>query len=169
MNVKIEDIAKLVNERLKEGLSTWQIEKEMKVGKDTLRNKLNRANYKYNNDLNKYELIGNTDIVKSVTTQNNSGVLHKNNTDTTQNVITPKNIKVPQEKIELTEEEINILKIIARNYKIVNRSYDLEGEIITRSVRTYKNVLEEFSSYCKENNISQKESIALALIDFMKS
>lgn len=162
MKIEIEDIAKLVNERLKEGLSTGQIEKEMKVGKDTLRKKLNRANYKYNKDLNQYELITNTDIIKSGTTQNNTDVLYKNNTNTTQEVITQKNT-------ELTEEEINILKIVARNYKIVNRSYELEGEIVTRSVRTYKNVLDEFSSYCKENNISQKESIALALIDFMKS
>lgn len=65
MNIEIEDIAKLVNERLKEGLSTGQIEKEMKVGKDTLRKKLNRANYKFNKDLNQYESITNTDIRQS--------------------------------------------------------------------------------------------------------
>lgn len=168
MNIGIEDIAKVVNEKLKEGLSTAQIEKEMKVGKDTLRKKLNRANYRYNKDLKQYELVSNTEVTLSVITQQNTDVLHKNNTSATQSVITQKVKSVTQEKIELTEEEINILKIITRNYKISNRSYELEGEIVTRSVRTYKNVLEQFASYCKENNLSQKDSIALALIDFMK-
>ena len=168
MNIGIEDIAKVVNEKLKEGLSTAQIEKEMKVGKDTLRKKLNRANYRYNKDLKQYELVSNTEVTVSVITQQNTDVLHKNNTSATQSVITQKVKSVTQEKIELTEEEINILKIITRNYKISNRSYELEGEIVTRSVRTYKNVLEQFASYCKENNLSQKDSIALALIDFMK-
>ncbi|MGL6107746.1 hypothetical protein [Romboutsia sp.] len=168
MNIDIEDIAKVVNKKLKEGLSTAQIEKEMKVGKDTLRKKLNRANYRYNKDLKQYELISNTDITLSVTKQKNTDVLDKNNTNTTQSVITQRNTPVTQNKIELTEDEINILKIIARNYKISTRSYELEGEIVARSVRTYKNVLEQFASYCKENNLSQKDSIALALIDFMK-
>ncbi|MGL4970999.1 MAG: hypothetical protein ACRC45_05160, partial [Cetobacterium sp.] len=98
----------------------------------------------------------------------NTDVLHRNNTSTTHSVITQKVKSVTLDKMELTEEEINILKIITRNYKISNRSYELEGEIVTRSVRTYKNVLEQFASYCKENNLSQKDSIALALIDFMK-
>ena len=168
MNIGIEDIAKVVNEKLKEGLSTVQIEKEMKVGKDTLRKKLNRANYRYNKDLKQYELISNTEVTLNGTTQKNIEVLQKNNTYTTQNVITQKKKPVTQNKIELTEDEINILKIITRNYKIANRSYELEGEVVTRSVRTYKNILEQFASYCKENNISQKDSIALALIDFMK-
>lgn len=169
MNIDIEDIAKVVNKRLKEGLSTAQIEKEMKVGKDTLRKKLNRANYRYNKDLKQYELISNIDVTPNVITKNNTNVLHKDNTNITSSVITENNKQVTQTKMELTEDEINILKIIARNYKTINRSYELEGEIVTRSVRTYKNVLENFSSYCKENNISQKESIALALIDFMKA
>lgn len=169
MIIDIEDIAKVVNKRLREGLSTGQIEKEMKVGKDTLRKKLNRANYRYNKDLKQYELISNTDVTSNVITSNNIDVLHKNNTNRTSSVIT-ENIKpVTQTKVELTEDEINILKIIARNYKIINRSYELEGEVVTRSVRTYKNVLEQFALYCKGNNISQKESIALALIDFMSS
>ena len=44
----------------------------------------------------------------------------------------------------------------------------LDGEIVTRSVRTYKNVLDKFVKYCKDNKLSQKDSIAIALIEFMK-
>ena len=42
VDIKIDEIVKYVNEKMKNGLSMAQIEKEMKVGKDTLRKKLNR-------------------------------------------------------------------------------------------------------------------------------
>lgn len=48
----------------------------MKLGKDTLRKRLNRANYRYNKDLKQYELDSNT-----CTT-------HNPNTKVTQSVIT---------------------------------------------------------------------------------
>ena len=49
VDIKIDEIVKYVNEKMKNGLSMAQIEKEMKVGKDTLRKKLNRNNFKYDN------------------------------------------------------------------------------------------------------------------------
>lgn len=169
MNIYIDEIVKTVNKRLKEGLSTAQIEKEMGVGKDSLRKRLNRANYRYNKALKQYRLIGNTDVASNVITPNNTSVSHKNKTKIISDVTTLNIKPVIQPKTELTEEEINILKTIARNYKKINRSCDIKGEVVTRSVRTYNDVLEQFASYCKENKISQKESIALALIDFMES
>ncbi|MEG1132549.1 MAG: hypothetical protein RSD77_09530 [Romboutsia sp.] len=168
MNIGVKDIANVVNEKLKEGLSTAQIEKEMKVGKDTLRKKLNRGNYRYNKELKQYELISNTDMVQGVITQKNNDITNYEKNNVTDSVITLQNNDITLSKTELTEEEINILKIITRNYKLTDRKSELEGEVITRSIRTYKNVLDVFASYCKKNNISQKDSIALALIDFMK-
>ncbi|MEG2364726.1 MAG: hypothetical protein RSC26_14600 [Terrisporobacter sp.] len=168
MNIGVKDIANVVNEKLKEGLSTAQIEKEMKVGKDTLRKKLNRGNYRYNKELKQYELISNTDIIQGVITQKNNDITNYEKNNVTDSVITLPNNDITLSKTELTEEEINILKIITRNYKLTDRKSELEGEVITRSIRTYKNVLDVFASYCKKNNISQKDSIALALIDFMK-
>lgn len=143
----IEEIVNVVNLKLKQGSSTAQIEKEMKLGKDTLRKRLNRANYKYDKTLNQYILI--------------------NNIHTTKSVRTPENTQVLYEKIELTEDEIKILKMIVNSYKKTNVDYVLNGEIITRSVRTYKYVLDQFSAYCKKNNLSQKDSIAIALLDFI--
>lgn len=168
MNIEVKDIVKVVNEKLKEGLSTVQIEKEMKVGKDTLRKKLNRGNYRYNKELKQYELISNTNMGQGVITQKNIDITKSEKNNVTDSVITLSNKDITLSKTELTEEEINILKIIARNYKLIDRKIELEGEVITRSIRTYKNVLDVFASYCKKNNISQKDSIALALIDFMK-
>lgn len=168
MNIEVKDIAKVVNEKLKEGLSTAQIEKEMKVGKDTLRKKLNRGNYRYNKELKQYELISNTNMGQGVITQKNTDITKSKKNNVTDSVITLSNKDITLSKIELTEEEINILKIITRNYKLTNRKSELDGEVITRSIRTYKNVLDTFALYCKENHISQKDSISLALIDFMK-
>jgi|GEM_PF-3869538 len=72
----------------------------MKLGKDTLRKRLNRANYRYNKDLKQYEL----DI--------NTCTTHNPNTKVTQSVITQKNTDITLKKVEFTEEEIITLKDI---------------------------------------------------------
>lgn len=52
--MEILDLVDYVNKKLTEGFSTAKIEKEMQLGKDTLRKKLNRAGYKFNKDLKQY-------------------------------------------------------------------------------------------------------------------
>lgn len=163
----MEDIVKLVNGKLCEGLSTAQIEKQMKLGKDTLRKRLNRSNYRYDKSLNQYKLVDNINATQGVVTPKNIDVTSCCNTYETECVTTQKIENVTQKKIELTEEEIEILKVIASNYKKAEINYKFDGDIITRSVRTYKKVLEQFASYCKDNNLSQKDSLAIALMDFM--
>lgn len=163
----MEDIVTVVNGKLCEGLSTAQIEKQMKLGKDTLRKRLNRANYRYDKGLNQYRLVDNTNATQEVITPKNIDVTHCHNTYETERVITQDVENITQKKIELTEEEIEILKVIASNYKKAESNYKFDGDIITRSVRTYRKVLEQFASYCKNNNLSQKDSLAIALMDFM--
>ena len=176
VDIKIDEIVKYVNEKMKNGLSIAQIEKEMKVGKDTLRKKLNRNNFKYDKNLKKYICV--TDETHNNLPKKDIEKKLKENVKNkyiTQNVIyeeTKENsnsIKksVPEEHI-FTEEEIAILKNIIRNYKLCTTDIVLDGEIVTRSVRTYKNILDKFAQYCKDNKLSQKDSIAIALIEFMK-
>ncbi|MPQ33943.1 hypothetical protein E4V42_21315 [Clostridium estertheticum] len=43
----------------------------------------------------------------------------------------------------------------------------LKGEVISRSVKTYKIVLDEFVSFCKGQKETQKDLIALALVEFV--
>lgn len=50
----IKELVDLVNQKLSTGMSTVAIEKEMGLGKDTLRKKLNRSNYKYHKELKQY-------------------------------------------------------------------------------------------------------------------
>ena len=131
MDIKIDELLDYVNEKLKTGLNVGQIEKEMKVGKDSIRKKLNKNGYKF-------EIIKSNDKTKSV----------------------------PEEHF-LTQEEIKILKVIAKNYNKTNTEYKLQGEIKARSFKTYKSVVDKFVVYCKENKLCQKDCIAIALLDFM--
>ncbi|MCB2313244.1 hypothetical protein LGL55_18445 [Clostridium tagluense] len=43
----------------------------------------------------------------------------------------------------------------------------LKGEVINRSVKTYKIALDEFVEFCKEQKETQKDLIALALVEFV--
>ena len=52
--------------------------------------------------------------------------------------------------------------------KIDLENYDLKGEIGSRSFKTYKYVLDDFKKFCKDRNESQKDLIAMALLEFMK-
>lgn len=174
-DIKIDEIVKYVNKKMKSGLSMAQIEKEMKVGKDTLRKKLNRNNFKFDKNLKKY-------IYVTSKTQDNTlekdiekkTIYNISDTHTTQSVTKKESSeksngnknKITEEQL-FTEEEIMILKNIIKNYKLSNTNIILDGPIVTRSVRTYKQVLDKFSQYCKDNKLSQKDSIAIALLDFM--
>lgn len=44
----------------------------------------------------------------------------------------------------------------------------LSGFIATRSFRSYANIFDEFSDFCKERKEPQKDLMALALIEFME-
>ena len=42
-----------------------------------------------------------------------------------------------------------------------------DSEITTRSFRSYKNIFDLFSEYCKNNSLNQKDAIADALISYI--
>jgi hypothetical protein len=63
----MEETSIYVNNKLKEGYSIAKVERELNFGKDTLRKKLNRANYKYNKTLNQFILDDNTNITQYIT------------------------------------------------------------------------------------------------------
>lgn len=144
----IEEIVVCVNERLNAGGTIVGIEKELGYGKDALRKKLNRHGYKYNKQKRKFEFINNTNV-----TLNNK----KNNSRNER-----------KEFNVFTQEEILILKKIIKSYSRINidESY-INSEVVTRSFRTYKKAIDEFANFCKNNNLSQKDAVAQALMDFI--
>ena len=96
-------------------------------------------------------------------------ITHAEEQHTTQNNNTP----ITQHRA-FTDEDFNILFEIIDNYKskgnikeknITIPKYD--SEITTRSFRSYKNVFDSFSKYCKDNELNQKDAIAEALISYI--
>lgn len=66
-------------------------------------------------------------------------------------------------------EEVQILKKLISNYKTSESINDIQiedDEILTRSVRVYKNQFDKFAKYCKDNNINQSKALAKA-IDYL--
>ena len=69
-----------------------------------------------------------------------------------------------------TDEEFNILFEIIHNYKLKKNNTNIlreDSDVITRSFRSYKSILDMFANYCKDNELNQKDAIADALILYM--
>lgn len=159
----IEQLLNYVNENIKNGGSVAQAERDLGFGKDTLRKRLNRANYRYDRSLKQFVLQDNTDI----TQKNKNGITQSNST-----ITQVKKDNVLQDNTNITQyfsnEEIDILKSIVRNYKNLRiEKVELKGKIVTRSFRTYEKVVDKFVKYCSDNNFVQKDAIAQAMLDFM--
>ena len=157
VDINIDELVKYVNDKMRNGLSMTQIEKEMKVGKDSIRKKLNKNGYKFDNNKRQYIKIKENNNNEIPSVKKTKQEIIKSNDKTK---------SVPEEHF-LTQEEIKILKVIAKNYNKTNTEYKLEGEIKARSFKTYKSVVDKFVGYCKENKLCQKDCIAIALLDFM--
>lgn len=68
-----------------------------------------------------------------------------------------------------TEDEIMFIKNLYRQSKLKEEINDMEqGEIINRSIRVDKDVIENFAKCCKENNLKQTNALKIALLDFME-
>lgn len=243
----ISNLVTTVNSKLTEGYSIAAIEREFKLGKDTLRKQLNRAGYKYvkekklfvlnekavtqtitHNITQNKKIDDNTNVTQSITQANtsnnqpsqnehksNTGITqtensecntsitqdvtqlnwvknkqsemqHKCNTDITQTEDLKYNTSVTQDITQnnqdkkiiqlqsFSPEDISIIFELIQNYKLKNKANNLkyernESEIITRSFRSYKDVLDSFSDFCKEKNLSQKDALADALMLYMKT
>lgn len=93
----------------------------------------------------------------SITQSNNTNITHANDR-------------------ALTDEDFKILFKIIDDYKSKdnckseNKSIFIpknDSEITTRSFRSYKNVFDLFSEYCKNNSLNQKDAISDALMSYI--
>lgn len=159
-----------VNNSLNEGYSIVKIEKELNYGKDTLRKKINRAGFQYDKALKKFIFDANTVVTQDITHAENNiitkPITQSNNTNVTQ----------PSSPRAFTDEDFKILFKIIDDYKskddCTSKNENIvipknDSEITTRSFRSYKNVFDSFSEYCKDNSLNQKDAIADALISYI--
>lgn len=150
-----------VNSQLRQGKSIADIEKLKGLGKDTLRKKLRKLGYRYDRKLKQY--------VKDSTDNTKNNVI--NNTHNIKNNTNNKN----ESKRAITifsENEIKILKEMIKIYEhkkteIENVDYE-NSKVVVRSFRSYEKILDTFASFCKQNELNQKDAIATALSDFIK-
>lgn len=162
--MEILELLEYVNKNLSSGLSTSAIEKNMKVGKDTIRKKLNRAGYIYNKNLNIYEKREN------ITEINNNSYITQNNIKENKSKKDNHNIKKISDEENLTREEISYIKMLYSQYLKKQSLNDIKiEEIITRSIRVDKKIMNLFADYCKKNNLNQARALSKALMDFIKN
>lgn len=161
MDNKKMNLIEAVNSQLVEGKSISEIEKEFGFGKDTLRKKLRKLNYKYDRKQKLY--------VKDTTDNTKNNVI--NNTNNIKNNANNKNESRRAITI-FNENEIKTLKEMIKIYenkKIEIENLDYENsKVVVRSFRSYEIILDTFASFCKQNELNQKDAIATALSDFMK-
>lgn len=151
----IKDQVEFVNEKLKNGSSITKIEKELNLGKDTLRKRLNKQGYRYNKDLKKFEF--NSDF-KPTNQQANGQTKKQRNKETK-----PQTNKEQQKNSEqLTLEEIKFLKFWIKNKKILSDKFKpttLEIEV---------NLYKKLEEYCYENKETKKAIINKALLSYLE-
>lgn len=167
--MEILELLEYVNKNLSNGLSTSAVEKKMKVGKDTIRKKLNRAGYIYNKNLNQYQKK------ETITEINNNSYITQNNIKENKlkkdnNKIIKNNYNIKKVDNNLTREEISFIKMLYSQHleKQALNNIEIE-EIITRSVRVDKKIMNKFAIYCKKNNLNQARALTKALLDFIKN
>lgn len=146
-----------VNKKLKDGLSIAKIESEKGYAKDYLRKKLNRAGFRYDKGLRQYVTQDNTASYAEKTHNNTKCYKDTNNLADGQ----------------FKNDEVVILREIIKNFKRkqevekINLDTLKDKTITTRSFRSYKEIMDGFAKYCKDNKLNQCEAIAIALQDFI--
>lgn len=144
----------------------------------------NRKTFLYDIDAeiensNTIKIVENTDVNEKknneVTPSNTNNKINSNTKVTPSNTIGNTDIiKVLKEELPEIFEIIELYKNkemkeeVLENKKAINIDKNkLNGEVITRSVKTYKNVLDDFGQFCKKKNETQKDLLSMALLEFM--
>lgn len=158
-NLDINKLLEYVNSQMSNGLSVAQIERQMKVGKDTIRKKLNRAGFHFQD--NQFVKDGQAPKI----------IEHKEE-------IKPKEVKEINQNDDILDlyKYKDILIEIAKNYKKSNKiKLDLNTipsmseEVLTRQMRIHKNALEGFDEFCKQYpNLSKQTLLSWAVIEFLE-
>lgn len=123
---------------------------------------------------------------------NNKVLLEENNVENkadTSNVTTSNNKVIPKKKNKKDVQEIikqtlqeeypelkEMVELFRNNSRIITantKKFDLEneklkGNVVSKSFKTYENVLNEFIEFCRMKKETQKDLLALALIEFME-
>ena len=158
----IKDQVEFVNEKLKNGSSITKVEKELKLGKDTLRKRLNKQGYRYNKELKQFEF--NLDF-QPTKPQINKETKQQTNKATITNKDQQKNSE------QLTLEEIKFLKAWIKNKKLLDQEEDkkiLSDEFKATTLEIEANLYKKLEEYCYANKETKKAVINKALLNYLE-
>lgn len=153
--MEIKEQLKYVNDELSKGFSITKIEKNLKLGKDTLRKRLNKQGYVYDKMQKQFiESAMNKNIDKNINKQkeiniNNNQMANLNG---------------------FTKEEVNILKqIIKEKSAISNNGLKklMSDDYKTTTLEIEINLGKALDQYCYENKLTKKTVINQALINYL--
>ncbi|WP_040328679.1 hypothetical protein [Clostridium ihumii] len=183
----INELLELVNGKLKEGSSITRIEKELKMGKDTLRKKLNRSNYIYDKTDKQFKW-NNTGIIKetkaiesntaTTTSNNNNGIIKEYQPkyiakevkpSKIQNDLTKSDIDAIKELLLIRNELVELVKT-TRNNKGVNIIDAMSFNKANRKKATFNldlELLEKLKQYEQCNNISKSDIVNIAIRNYL--
>jgi len=179
-NSSIFNQVQFVNKKLQEGNSVTQIEKNLKLGKDTLRKQLNRAGYFFNRKNKQFEL---KDLIEE---SNNKGIIKEFE-------INDISASEFNNKIERLTNEFNIkiegiTKEVKSNNKIIQELLELKDELSKPSNNRGINITEIMSmdkskrkkatfnmdlglldklNECEEKNISKSDIVNIAIKKYL--
>lgn len=73
---------------------------------------------------------------------------------------------VTQEVISLTQDDVIFLKKLIQRIES-NKDFKSNGDVIVRSIRVDKEIMNKFVTYCEEMGLKQTQAINRALFEFM--
>ncbi|MGL4875055.1 MAG: hypothetical protein ACRC30_10450 [Clostridium sp.] len=151
----IKEQVRYVNGELSKGFSITKIEKNLKVGKDTLRKRLNKQGYVYDKMQKQFIISAiNKNIYKEINKQ--------------------EEIKINNNQISnlegFTKEEIKVLKQIIKEKSVKNNNglkKLISDDYKTTTLEIEINLGKALEQYCYENKLTKKTVINQALINYL--
>lgn len=179
--ISIIELLEYVNKKLREGSSISKVERELELGKDTLRKKLNRANYIYdkkdrqfksnNNAISKETQVVSNDSIK----KNNKKIIKetKSNNNKEQSKLSEFDIEIQalKELINIKDELIELVKN-TRNNKGISIIEAMSFDKANRKKATFNldlGLLEKLKEYEKCNSISKSDVVNIAIKNYLIS
>lgn len=179
--ISIIELLEYVNKKLREGSSISKVERELKLGKDTLRKKLNRANYIYDKKDKQFKINNNaiskeTQVVSNDSIKNDNKKIikeTKSNNNKKQSKLSEFDIEIQdlKELINIKDELIELVKN-TRNNKGISIIEAMSFDKANRKKATFNldlGLLEKLKEYEKCNNISKSDVVNIAIKNYLIS
>ena len=110
------------------------------------------------------------DNISNTNIKINKNITQKN-TNNTKERTQDNTLCYKEDKYNLSNDEIMFIKKLYQQHKVtqkITQDTNTEENLIARSIRIDKNIINTFAKYCKNNNIKQSTALRIALENFMK-